>query len=331
MYKVKLSIDVDCLAQTPHRSGCWGNYHFDINGTDDEYDFWVVYSKGLSKPEHCRVARENTIFVSGEPESIYHYAHGYVNQFGKAILCRRDIKHSNIVYNQPAQMWFVGRVQDENGIRYQRGYDDYVDSKFPEKTKLISVVSSNKAFTKGHQKRINFVNQLKEYYGDKIDVFGRGYNGFSDKWDVISPYKYHIVIENSQYEDYWTEKLADCYLGGAFPLYYGCPNVGEYFGQSCIQCIDINNFAASVRAIDSAISQDLYSNSLPQLYEARDKVLYQYNLFAMLAAEMDKMNPSAVKQKCSFKPDISFFDIKKLKVMLLDRLLCKFKKKNIKH
>lgn len=329
MYRVKLSVDVNCINQTPLRSGKWGNYQFEINGEGKEYDFWVIYSKGISKEEECLVAPENTIFISGEPESIYHYSHGFVNQCGKAILCRNDIKHPNIVHNQPAQMWFIGRIKDENGIHFKTGYDDYKNKDEYNKEKLISVISSNKAFTKGHQRRIDFVNKLKEHYGDKMDIFGRGYNAFDDKWDVVSPYKYHIVIENSCYADYWTEKLADCFIGGAFPIYYGCPNVEKYFDSESMIKIDINDFDASVAAIDKAIADDLYNKRQGKIIEAKNKVLDEYNLFAMLATEMDKMNPGAKKKLCRFKPDIKFFDLKKVKTMIIDRLLCKMMKKSI--
>lgn len=330
MYKVKLSVDVNCINQTPMRSGKWGNYQFEINGEGKEYDFWVVYSKLIFKTEECLVAPENTIFVSGEPESIYHYSHGFVNQFGKAILCRKDIKHPNIVHNQPAQMWFIGRIMDENGVHFKTGYDDYKGKDEYKKEKLISVISSNKAFTKGHQKRIDFVNKLKEHYGDKMDIFGRGYNDFEDKWDVVAPYKYHIVIENSQYDDYWTEKLADCLIGGAFPIYYGCPNIDDYFDKDAIIKIDINDFEASIAAIDKAIADDLYTLRQDKLIEAKNKVLDEYNLFAMLAAEMDKMNPNAKKEMVKIKPDIKFFDLKKIKTMIINRLFCKLTKKSIK-
>ena len=330
MYKVKLSVDVNCINQTPLRSGVWGNYKFDINGTDNDYDFWIVYSKGVNKTEECNVAPENTIFVSGEPESIYHYSHGYIRQFGKVILCRKDIKHDNIVYNQPAQMWFIGRIKNEDGISFKTGYDDYKGKDNYKKEKLISVISSNKAFTKGHQQRIDFVNKLKEHYGDKMDVFGRGYNDFEDKWDVVAPYKYHIVLENSYYDDYWTEKLADCYIGGAFPIYYGCPNIEKYFDKDSMIRIDINDFEGAIAAIDKAIANDLYTIKNEKIVEAKNLVLDEYNLFAMLAKEMDKMNANATKKHFKIKPDIKFFDLKKLKVMIINRFLCKLNKKSIK-
>jgi len=102
------------------------------------------------------------------------------------------------------------------------------------KSKLMSVITSSKDFTEGHQKRLNFVRRLKDYFGEDIDVFGRGIREVDDKWDAISPYKYHIALENSVYPHYWTEKLGDVYLSGAYPIYYGCLNLEDYFPEAPI-------------------------------------------------------------------------------------------------
>ena len=40
------------------------------------------------------------------------------------------------------------------------------------KTKLLSIVVSNKTFTKGHRDRLEFCLKLKERLGDKVDLFG---------------------------------------------------------------------------------------------------------------------------------------------------------------
>ena len=63
-------------------------------------------------------------------------------------------------------------------------------------------------------------------------IFGKGINGFEDKWDTLRDYKYHIVIENSSFDDYWTEKLADNYLAECFPFYHGCKNINKYFDKN---------------------------------------------------------------------------------------------------
>jgi len=80
---------------------------------------------------------------------------------------------------------------------------------------------------------------VKDYFGERIDIFGRGINEIEDKWDALDRYKYHIALENSVVEDYWTEKLSDAYLAGCYPIYYGCPNIEKYFDISSLARINI--------------------------------------------------------------------------------------------
>ena len=123
------------------------------------------------------------------------------------------------------------------------------------------------------------MRKLKKHYGDRIDVYGRGFNGFEDKWDVLAPYKYHIAIENSSEKYYWTEKLSDCYLTGTFPIYYGCRNIGEYFDEKSYARIDINNFENAVKTIDEILGEDLYEQRRNALIESKRMVLDKYNIF----------------------------------------------------
>ena len=38
-----------------------------------------------------------------------------------------------------------------------------------------------------------------------------------------------LVIENSKMANYFTEKLNDCLITKTIPIYWGCPNIEEYF------------------------------------------------------------------------------------------------------
>lgn len=58
----------------------------------------------------------------------------------------------------------------------------------------------------------------------------------------MSKYKYVLAIENGQCMDYWTEKLADSYLAGCYPIYYGCPNISDYFKQDSMLKVDIRDY-----------------------------------------------------------------------------------------
>lgn len=338
MKKIKLSIAFDnenCNRQLPGCGFVWKDYEFIINRPCEEADYWVVYSKGNRKAETCRVAIENTLFITGEPDSVYHYSQGFVNQFAKVVSCQRYLKHRNLVYSQPAQPWHIGKVsrrkigtngEEQVAAVYTHTYDD-LKASVPKKTRLMSVITSNKAFTKGHRERIMFVQKLKEHYGDELDLFGWGFNGFDNKWDVIAPYKYHITLENNSTPHYWTEKLADAYLGNAFPIYYGAGNIDEYFSKDAYLAIDIHDVEGAIRKIDQTIANNLAEKHATAIEEAKQLVLDKYNLFNLIVEQIQDMNPEAEKRVCTIKPDMSFFDWKKFYVMGWKRAMNKISAK----
>ena len=40
---------------------------------------------------------------------------------------------------------------------------------------------------------------------------------------------FNISLENSKQNNYFSEKIIDCFLTFTIPLYIGCPNIGEYY------------------------------------------------------------------------------------------------------
>ena len=193
--------------------------------------------------------------------------------------------HPRKIYQQQAVNWFAGvRFDNETGQWKQAlNYDQFKSQLEIPKRKEISVMCSAKADTQGHRERIEFVNRLNKEFSGKVDVYGFGNRPMADKWDAIAPYRYHIVIENSIYPDYWTEKLADTYLGRSYPFYCGCPNIGEYFPAGAYTTIDITDFERSVKVIRKTIEEGRYESSIESIQEARELVLDKYNLFAELS------------------------------------------------
>lgn len=43
---------------------------------------------------------------------------------------------------------------------------------------------------------------------------------------------YSVAIESSSEKDYFTEKIIDCLITKTIPIYWGCPNIDEYFDTS---------------------------------------------------------------------------------------------------
>jgi hypothetical protein len=128
-----------------------------------------------------------------------------------------------------------------------------------EKNKLVSMVYSSK----GGLDR-NLRKEVANRLNNKIDLFGSGtIKGQLDaKSDSLVPYMYSISIENSISENYYTEKILDCFITGNIPIYRGCPNISDFFdSRGIIEFNDITN----VDNIINNISIELYMEMLPYI------------------------------------------------------------------
>jgi hypothetical protein len=286
--------------QTPQSSGVWGNCTFLINKEVSECDFWVVYDNLLGTGTTCCPAR-NTILITGEPPSIRHYTHEYLKQFATVITCHRKLRHPNVVHQQQGLPWQIGWRRRGNYFISSKDYDELSAIRNFKKDRLVSVIVSSKDFTAGHRRRLKFVEHLSQYFGPKLDVYGRGIREIDDKWEAIARYKYHIVLENSAVPDYWTEKLADAYLGGAFPLYYGCPNLPKYFPPTAFMQFDLKD-SSSVDRIERFIEDHSYECAIGAIHHAREMVLNKYNLFAMLCDYCNDIGISGKKDQITIMP-----------------------------
>lgn len=298
-YIVKLTFPYDwpIMRQTKAWSGEWENYKFILNDDINECDFWIIFTDhNFHKKETCICPSQNVIFMPSEPYSIARFSKQFLKQFALIITCQREIVHPNVSYNLGGHPWFVNK-----------SYDELIENQFIIKTKKISLVVSNKVQTEGHKKRLDFSYNLKDYFKDEIDLFGRGINDFDDKWDVLAPYQYSITMENSNYDDYLSEKFFDCHLAFTYPFYYGCPNAEKYFSEKSFTRIDINDFEFTIRTIENILNDDQhYNRHLKYIQTERLKVLNNYNLFPLLVSYMRNMNGDAMHENVSISPDMSF-------------------------
>ncbi len=296
-YKVTLTFPYawPLMRQTEGGRGAWGNYQFYLNDEIDDCDFWIVFTDFNLKKEMCDCPQENVVFLPSEPFSIAKFTPRFLKQFSLIITCQREIIHSNVSHFIGGHPWFVNK-----------SYDELVNIDHVTKTRKISLITSNKVFTDGHKKRLEFAYKLKDYFNDDLDMFGRGINDFDDKWHVLAPYDYSITMENSYYDDYLSEKFFDCLLAYTHPLYYGCPNAEKYFSDQSFSRIDIKNFDASVETIETILNdKHHYQNHLNYVRAERLKVLNKYNLFPLLVSYMENMNGNAKKQKVTISPQMS--------------------------
>ena len=265
--------EVGIIGQSPGNRGIWGNYRFEFNKDIEACDYWIIY-ESTPKKERAQVPPGHVIFIPGEEVVMRAYSLDYLEQFDAIITSRSDIEGSRVIKSHFMTAWFVKRT-----------YDDLKREPVLQKDKDLSIVVSNKTRLGG--RRLAFALEMAEHFKDRIDVFGSGINYVDDKYDALAPYRYSIALENGTSDDYWTEKIADCYLCQTMPIYYGCPNITDYFDAESLISIDVDDPEASIRVIEEALAENVYEKSLPGILGSRAKVLDELQFFPWLTSLLD--------------------------------------------
>lgn len=124
-------------------------------------------------------------------------------------------------------------IEKDNRFRYlPNGSNKHwvTDCGIHKKNKLISMINSGKRMCEGHLLRNKITARLK----DKVDLFGLTYNPIERKEEGLNEYMFSIALENARYRTYITEKILDCFATGTIPIYYGAPDIGDYFNEDGI-------------------------------------------------------------------------------------------------
>jgi len=135
-----------------------------------------------------------------------------------------------------------------------------------EKNKMVSIVASEKDWTMGHRLRHLVIQQFR----GQIDVFGRGYNTIIDdagefgKIYALAPYYFSLAIMNAKNLGDFTEVLTDCIAVGTMPIFYGAPDVVEYFNPDGI--LQFSSLPELKKIMDS-LSPELYNSRIDAIKE----------------------------------------------------------------
>lgn len=79
------------------------------------------------------------------------------------------------------------------------------------------------------------------------------------------------------------------------PIYYGCPNILDYFPQEALVFIDINKPDEAIEIIKETIASDLWVRNQEAIIHARNLVLdkYQfYPFFSKIIHDNEQVNPT---------------------------------------
>lgn len=260
-----------------------GLFEFFENCYDDIIWDIVVVQERLTIETTIKCKKNGLIFIAGEPPFSKRYSSPFLQQFSHVISSHTNISHPSHHPYQQSLNWHFG-VNSENIASYD--FERLSNLEEPIKNKKISIISSGKTHFPGHIKRFRFFEKLHKEFENEIDFFGKNINPIADKAEGLLNYKFSIAIENSHINNYWTEKIADCYLAYTVPIYHGCKNIDTYFNPNSYIELDINKPQKAFKEIEHILenSDQLYNEKRDSLKEARSKLMNEYNIFTSIIA-----------------------------------------------
>lgn len=154
---------------------------------------------------------------------------------------------------------------------------------------VLSTILSNKYKDPGHIKRVDFIKFIEQ----KMDVHVYGSNHFlyknykgqlpsHEKDDSLFPYKYGFNVENHSIKNYFTEKIVDGILSETLMFYSGCFNLKDFIDERAFVYLELSNFENDFAIIKKAMEEDWYTQRLPYIKEAKQKILNELQFFPRL-------------------------------------------------
>jgi hypothetical protein len=141
-----------------------------------------------------------------------------------------------------------------------------------EKTKTCSILCSHKQITEGHVYRHSVSHIASEYGFDTSEKFRFAPMAHQTLWstkiDSLRDYMFHIVVENGRSNNYYTEKVTDCFTTGTIPVYYGTDKVLEDFDPAGIIVLT----PGKEREIFDSLNVDLYNSKLQAVQNNFDRI-----------------------------------------------------------
>ena len=87
---------------------------------------------------------------------------------------------------------------------------------------------------------------------------------------------YHLTVENSQFNNYFSEKIIDCFMTYTIPIYWGCPNVGDYFNPDGIITF---NSVSELKHILTNLNESEYNKKIEAVKENYEIAYNNYAFF----------------------------------------------------
>lgn len=229
MYKIKIFSDFcsseKCKINFEKVFGSDANNQIYISSEEEDYTHAIILNTSMPK---LSIPKENVLGLAFEPRELLDLTEEFINY------ARTHIGKYLIGNNKGLPKLFVEH--------YAFMWHNNPNKSIPlqDKTKMMSLVFSDKNLAPGHLYRTSLVKAIL-HEKLPIDIYGSGcwlindsrkYKNIKGRFESTEPYEkylFSICIENYQSNDYISEKLLDPLLHNCNPIYLGAKNINNYF------------------------------------------------------------------------------------------------------
>ena len=263
--------------QTPGSKGIWGQ----LRGVDNyrEADYFAVID---CLPGNVQIPESKCVFLGAHPETMHAYR-DMSNYKGIAML---DCKHT-VGFLE----WWI-----------KRDYDFLNALQPPTKTQVLGAIVSDANSQNYHTKRRSWLERFCSTNPEQFNLYGRikpwnnltkyykgscgstdsrgaavtgGNDHMSGKEDVYLNHKYMIEFDATG-ANYFSERILDCMLLWAMPIYWGGSGVHKYLPENSFRYLNIDGNGVDAVAIAKS---SFYEDHIADLTRARHILLNELQLW----------------------------------------------------
>ena len=247
------------------------DFSYVYNLPDGEYDLTILQDDNILNYLDGKIkvnSKKPIVAIVAEPPHLFNQKQVYsriqkdYDKFSRVIGWHKDLEHLSNFKLRPGET----EVSQWNLLPKELDTNQF---KIYKKTKLVSFISSLKSMSPGHKYRLSCLESIRSRCNN-VDFYGRDLNPIDSKLEGLKDYHFSVAIENGPFENYFTEKILDCMLAGTMPIYYGCPNIGDFFNtdgmiifkdqehlHSIITNLDVEFYNSRLEAIEDNFNRAL--------------------------------------------------------------------------
>jgi hypothetical protein len=281
-----------------------GSYYNEQNiilTCEDDYDYAVVF--GYTK-ETIKTDKEHTIYFFMEPSWSPNWDRDAYKKSSKVFCTSKKLFGNYEEFIEHRAYTLYGGHNDQFF-----DIDNILNYKKTVKQNNISFVVTNRGsspVTGGHEGNIyrQRVELAEECLKRNIDVDIYGflweYSTFNThqsvkgtcytKFLALDDYRFSVGIENSQEENYITEKLYDIIFFNTVPVYFGAPNINNFKDLKDVSIIfnNINNTEECIEVLNS-LSVETYNEKMKNITLLKESLFNSpdFNIWKKIIQEVN--------------------------------------------